>query len=115
MKGFAINKNSHYFCQMEKFAVITPFGFGMTSGDFSWVECEISEDRYKLSEGYKISLRPLDRRFAGRDFYILDFESLLEEGLIIEKTREDQRVEFVSWSEKLTPTVCIEHSGYDLV
>ena len=110
-----INKNAHYFCQMEAFYVVAPFGLGITSGKTSWVECEISEHRYKLSDGYKISLKPLDSRFAGRDFYISDFELLLKEGFILEKTKDNQHVEFVSWLEELTPTVYIENSGYIVV
>lgn len=110
-----INKNSHYFCQMETFSVITPFGFGITSGNKSWVECVVSEHRYKLEENYKVSLVPIDPRFAGRDFYISDFESLLDEGLILEKTKDSQHVEFVTWREALTPTVSLEHSGYVVV
>ena len=110
-----INKDSHYFCQMETFDVITPFGFGITSGKKSWTECVVSEHRYRLEDNYKISLVPIDPRFAGRDFYICDFESLLEDGLILEKTNENQHIEFVSWTEELTPTVYVEHSGYVVV
>lgn len=115
MNDTTINKDIHYFCQMEAFSVITPFGFGITSGKTSWVECEISEHKYKLSDGYKVSLKPLDNRFAGRDFYISDFKSLLKEGLILEKTRDNQHVEFITWFEKLTSTVYVENSGYIVV
>lgn len=62
-----------------------------------------------------LSLKPLDSRFAGRDFYISDFCSLLDEGLILEKTEENQRVEYIKWFEELTPTVKVECSGYIVI
>lgn len=110
-----IDKTKHYFCQMETFSIITPFGFGITSGNRSWVECEISEHKYKLEENYKVTLVPLDKRFAAHDFYVNDFELLLKDGSILEKTNENQHVEFVSWLENLTPTVNVEHTGYIVV
>lgn len=53
--------------------------------------------------------------FGKKDFYRSDFDSLVKSGFIIEKTRKDQHVEFVRWNEPLTPTVCVEHSGFIVI
>lgn len=54
--------------------------------DFYLVPCKIIEDRYKVAEGYKVSLKPIDEYselFGRRDFYQTDFNSLVNDGHII--------------------------------
>jgi hypothetical protein len=41
-------------------------------------ECEIDESRYAVADDYKITLRPLDRKFASESFYIMDLASLMK-------------------------------------
>lgn len=116
MNIYGIDKTKHYFAQMDIIDMIVPFmGISITCGERSWVECEIIEDRYKVDEGYKVTLKPFDPRFLSHDFYQMDFNSLLKNGYIIEKTSDSQRVEYCEWDEPLTPTVNIRHSGFVVV
>jgi len=41
-------------------------------------ECEIVEDRYKVGEGYKITLKAIDENFGREHFYQSDFNSICE-------------------------------------
>lgn len=116
MNRYGIDKTKHYFAQMDIIDMIIPFmGVTISSGKRSWVECKIIEDRYKVDEGYKVTLHPLDPRFSSHDFYQMDFNSLLKSGHIIEKTSDNQKVVYCEWDEPLTPTVNIKHSGYVVV
>jgi len=63
----------------------------------SWQECYISEHRYKIIDNYKIMLIPVNQNYCSRDYYIEDFESLLQNGFIIQKTGIDQHAEDVIW------------------
>jgi hypothetical protein len=56
----------------------TGFGFGFTSSvdEAVVVPCTIDESRYKVSEGYKITLKSMYDNFGKEDLYQLDFDSL---------------------------------------
>lgn len=41
-------------------------------------ECEIVETRYKVSEGYKITLKALDPAFGYEHYYQSDFDAMVE-------------------------------------
>ena len=41
--------------------------------------CTISEERYKISEGYKLTLVPIYSGFQKHDIYQCDLESLLKD------------------------------------
>lgn len=112
-----IDVNKHYFVEMRPSNIIPFIGWGYTcsSDREKWVECEIVEDRYKVSDGYKVTLRSIEFGYGQEHFYQSDFESLIKSGCILEKTSEKQHVELVHWYEKLTPTVNIEHSVYVVV
>ncbi len=48
--------------------------------------CEIVEDRYKVSEGYKLTLQSIEQfpKIKGREsYYISDLNSIIEDGHII--------------------------------
>lgn len=109
-----VELGKRYFMKMHPIIKL-PFGCGITiSNDPDpWVECEVVEN--KLPNSSKVILQALSNDFGREEFYKSDFVSLVKEGFIIEKTREDQHVEFVSWNEPLTPTVYIEHSGFIIV
>lgn len=79
-----IDKTCHYFALMNPFCFR---GFLVDGSKYDWVECEIVEDRYKVSDGYKVTLKPLDSNYASRHFYQNDFVSLVEAGYIIKKTK----------------------------
>lgn len=116
MNEYGIDKTKHYFAQMDIIDTIVPcIGIAVSCGKRSWVECEIIEDRYKIDEGYKVTLKPINPLFMSHDFYQMDFNSLLKSGQIIEKTSDSQKVIYCEWDEPLTPTVNIKHSGFIVV
>lgn len=43
------------------------------------VEAKIIEDRYKVGNGYKLTLKPIDKKYATSDYYQMDFISLCRE------------------------------------
>ena len=105
-----INKNSHYFALLSPLHRVTFAGVPLisyTSGNdkLQWVECRVVEDRFKVDDGYKVTLEPLDDSFGRKDYYQLDFKSLMKDGYIIEKIKDSQRVEKIIWHEPLTHTI----------
>jgi len=65
------------------------FGFGgvmnflaytTSTDEYVMVRANISEERYKLSENYKISCVPIDPNYASRHFYQSDLESIIGDG-----------------------------------
>lgn len=78
-----IDRNSHYFALMNPFCA---GGWLVDGNKHEWVECKIVEDQYKVDDGYKVTLKPLDSNYASRDFYQCDFISLMEAGRIFKKT-----------------------------
>ena len=53
--------------------------------------CEIVETRYKVSEGYKIELAPINTNFNNETLYQSDLESIIRDGhlKVYVKTLED--------------------------
>lgn len=111
---YNIDKTKHYFAQMHPYDAIIPMmGIALVNGNESnWVECEIVEDRYKVEDGYKVTLKPLNPNYSSYHFYQCDFASLLRSGHIIEKTKDTMHVEHVEWAEPLTQNTFIRHSAY---
>lgn len=104
---YGINKNSHYFALMHPISF-----FGIADGNkYDWVECEIVEDRYKVDEGYKVTLKPLDSKHAYQHFYQMDFISLIESGHIVEKTNDSLHIEHEEIYIPLTDTVYLVSDG----
>jgi hypothetical protein len=44
--------------------------------------CKINTERYKIEEGYKITLEPIYEGFAKEDYYVSDLESIIQSGHI---------------------------------
>ena len=44
--------------------------------------CKIDETRYKVSDGYKITLKPMHEGFATEHYYQSDLESIIKQGKI---------------------------------
>lgn len=109
-----INKDSHYFILMRPLEYMPLLGLAFTSSSSKekWVECKIVEDRYKLSDNYKVTLEALEEGYGREHYYQMDFESLLEKGYIIEKTSPNQIVKEITLREQITPLGCLIHSGY---
>ena len=106
-----INKNIHYFCKMRPIQSIFGIGFTSSSDALEWFECYVDEERYKVGDNYKITLRAIDGR-AYEHYYQTDFLQLMWEGLIVPKTSDDIHVENVSFDEPIPNTIAyIHHEG----
>lgn len=62
--------------------VLGLFGYRSSDDKETNVPCVISEDRYKVSENYKITLKCVYPSFGQEHFYISDLEALIERGII---------------------------------
>lgn len=88
-----------FFGHLNKYDMVTPFGFALTSYSDDWVECKIEDDTsrgdlYTLDHGYKIKVVPVnDNRYASRLFYQSDLISMIKEGCFILKTGEGDHIE----------------------
>jgi hypothetical protein len=90
----------------------TPFGLSITGDKYSWVECKINENRYRVDDGYKISLEPLDTiHFTWEHYEQSDFMKLFERGSILVKTKEEQSVQHITMAEYLCGSVYIIHEA----
>lgn len=105
-------ENFRCFAKMGKIEAVTPFGFCLVSGNReTWTECKIDESRYKVKDGYKITLRSLDPAFTYDHYYQCDFMSMVEGGFIIIKTSDNQTIKHISWLWPLCNNVCIRHEA----
>ena len=107
-----INKNIHYFCMMQPISTFMGM-ISFTSSDdpMMWFECYVDEERYKVDDNYKITLRALNG-YAYEHYYQDDFLQLMYEGLIIPKTSDDMHIENVSFDEPIPNTVAnLHHEG----
>lgn len=108
-----ISKDAHYFISMHPLEGIPELGLFYKSSNTleKIVECEIVEDRYKIDDGYKVTLKALDENYGFEHYYQSDFVSLIERGIII-KVEPGMHVEFKTWKEPLCGQVFIEHAAY---
>lgn len=113
-----INKDIHYFCLMHPIDnTFACFGISFVSSSDApcWFECYVDEERYKVEDNYKITLRALNGG-AYEHYYQDDFLSLIYEGLIIPKTSEDMHIENINWVEPIPNTIAyLQHSGQCVV
>ena len=73
-----------FFVQMNPHSIVTPFGFSLVDGNkWNWTLCRIEEKVYKVKDGYKITLVPIDPNYSSRSFYQEDLASSLERGFAI--------------------------------
>ncbi len=110
-----INKDIHYFCLMRPIQSFFDISFTTSSDAPEWFECEVVEDRYKVADNYKITLRDINGR-AHETYYQSDFLSLMYEGFIIPKTHDDMHIKTVSFNEPIPNTIAyIHHEGQCVV
>lgn len=109
-------ENFRFFGHLNKYDMITPFGFALTSHSDDWVECKIEDDTsygdlYTLAHGYKVNIVPVnDKRYASHLFYQSDLLSMLKSGCFILKTGEGDHVEEKQGNEHLFGAVYIHHT-----
>ena len=53
-----------------------------SDSDSVWQECIVDQSRYKVCDGYKITLRPIDCNYKIKSFYQSDFNDSLKNGNI---------------------------------
>ena len=110
-----INKDIHYFCKMRPTQSIFGIGFTSSSDALEWFECYVDEERYKVEDNYKITLRDINNN-AYEHYDQSDFLQLILEGFIVPKTSDDIHVEYVSFDEPIPNTIAyIHHEGQLLV
>lgn len=63
-------------------SVLGLFNYKNSDDKETSVPCVISEDRYKVSGNYKITLKCLYPSFGQEHFYISDLEALIKRGII---------------------------------
>lgn len=75
--------NLRFFLPTQPLRLFPPLGIAFTSSEDETQIKEFivnSDGRYpRFSDNYKISLMCLDGKFADRDFYICDLESLMDQ------------------------------------
>jgi hypothetical protein len=105
-------ENVRFFAQMERIEAILPWGMAMTSSNnITWVECKIDESRYKVEEGYKLTLKSLDPNYTYNHYYQSDFESLVKEGCILVKDNEADHIQHITWAEPLCGNIYVVHEA----
>lgn len=113
---YNIDKSAHYFVLMHPLESVLGLMFYTSSNTREkWVECEVVEERYKVEDEYKVELRSIEPGYGKETFYQCDFNSLLQSGLIVKKTSDDQHVEEISWIEPLCGAANLVTSAYVLV
>ena len=115
LNPYNIDKEAHYFFETSKLEplALNLFGIGMKSSNDpqTWVEAKIVEDRYKVDEGYKVTLEALDPYYGRENYYQEDFISLIKSGNIIKKDKEHKTVKHITWSEPLCGSVVIRYEA----
>ena len=110
-----------FFGRLDKYEMITPFGFAILSPSDDWVECKIEDDTshgdlYTLGHGYKVNIASTyDNRYANRSFYQNDLLGLLKSGCFILKTNNDQHIEEKEGLEHLCGNVYLHHYWTEVV
>lgn len=108
--------NARFWVRMHKTHYFPLLGIAYETNDEEyWVECCVIEERYKLSDGYKITLKPLDNRFSKRDFYQSDFESCIRSEYVIPKKSDKDHVEKVVNFDDIGSGLYVQTEGYVLV
>lgn len=81
-------KNIRFLVPMSRLqmaGIIPGIAFRSSDAPQDMVECEICEERYKVLDNYKITLKAIDRAYGKDHFYQSDLESML-------RSRADYRV-----------------------
>ena len=114
-------ENFRFFGNLNKYDMMTPFGFALTSPSDDLVECKIEDDTscgdlYTLAQGYKVRIAPAnDHRYASRLFYQSDLLSMLKEGCFLLKTSDNQHIEEKEGFEHLHGNAYVHHYWAEVV
>ena len=114
-------ENFRFFGTLDKYDMMTPFGFALTSLSDDLVECKIEDDTscgdlYTFALGYKVRIAPAnDHRYASRLFYQSDLLSMLKEGCVLLKTSDNQHIEEKEGFEHLHGNAYVHHYWTEVV
>ena len=75
-------KNLRFLVPMLPVRTVLFISYTTSSDKHQDVLCEVVEDRYKVDEGYKISLSSMYEGFGRKDFYQSDLGSLIKMGTV---------------------------------
>ena len=76
-------ENVRFMAPFKTQGTPTPLGIMVSSNDPEEItECRITEDQYKVSDRYKISLTPTNSEWYTEHYYLLDFCSLMDKNII---------------------------------
>jgi hypothetical protein len=97
-----------FFVPMRQVNVVPFIGWGFTSStDPEYLtECYIDEDRYKVDDEYKITLRACDPYFGYEHYYQCDLAGLITSERIYIK-EDGEHVENVKYLIPITDNVCV--------
>jgi len=74
-------KNLRFFIPMSKLemaGIIPGIAFRNSNSPREVVECTVDEFRYKVLDGYKITLRAVNPAYGTQHFYISDLDTIME-------------------------------------
>lgn len=75
-------RNIRIFAPMSRLqyvGLIPGIAFRTSSTPEEVVECEIDETRYRVEDGYKITLRAVDEAYGNHHYYQSDLESIIRD------------------------------------
>jgi hypothetical protein len=63
--------------RLEYIGIIPGFAFRSSNSPQELVDCSINEDRYAVRDEYKITIKADDPMYGKEDFYICDFNQMI--------------------------------------
>lgn len=107
-----------FFGMLDKYTLMTPFGFSVVEPCNDFVECkidDINDDLYSIESGYKVKVSPVnDDRYASQTFYQADLLQDLKRGVFIIK-EGNGRIEYKTGMEHLCGDAYLCHAWSEIV
>lgn len=110
-----------FFGILDKYTLMTPFGFALAETCDDFVECKIDESGdlhgglYSLAHGYKVKVSPVnDNRYASRLFYQSDLLQNFQSGVFIIKEGSGH-IEHKAGIEHLCGNAYLFHAWSEIV
>lgn len=109
-------ENVRFFVPMHPLEGIAEFvTFTSSTTPEYLIECKIDETRYKVKEGYKITLKAINPAFGWDHYYTCDLFSLIKSGHIFIKTSDKDHVEAFEYEKPIGGGFVIRESGTAIV
>ena len=107
-----------FFGLLDKYTLMTPFGFAVVEPGNDFVECkidDIDDDLYSIESGYKVKVSPVnDDRYASQMFYQSDLLQDLKRGVFIIK-EGNGHIEHKTGMEHLCGNAYLCHAWSEIV